>query len=184
MAQRRLKRVCVLTEALQPHPIGATIFEPFVVAGLGGTPDSEMQTTEFTVTLENIGTAGTRTHRLQLAWRGANALPEPYPVQEYTRTEWAACGIACAVLWHYTGWQVKLTADVGDGFDYWVSDGEQLQGMEVSGTLSEAAGEIQRRHGEKQAQLFSTQNVGGYVIIVGLARREIILSYHTQEVIE
>jgi len=50
--------------------------------------------------------------------------------------------------------------------------------MEISGTLSEDAGEMQSRHREKRAQLFSSLTVGGYVVIVGLARREIILSYH------
>jgi len=124
MAQRRIKRMCVLAEALEPHPIGATIFEPFVASGLGGTPDTGTQTTEFTVTLENIGTERTRTHRLKLQWHGANALPQPYPIQEYVITEWAACGIACAVLWHYTGWRVLTTARTGEGFDYWVGDAE------------------------------------------------------------
>lgn len=181
MAQRRFKRICILTEALEPHPIGATIFAPFVATGLGGTPDAGTQTTEFAVTLENIGTAGTRTHRLSLQWQGATALPQPYSIQEYVITEWAACGIACAVLWHYTELRVIDTAKRGQGFDYWVKGETQEQGLEVSGILSEDAGEMQRRHREKREQLFSSLMVGGYVVIVGLARREIIVSYHAPQ---
>lgn len=181
MAQRRIKRVCILAEALKPHPIGATIFEPFVATGLGGTPDTGTQTTEFTVTLENIGMAETRTHLMSLQWEGALALPQPYAVQQELRTELAACGIACAVLWHYTGLRVWDSGKKGQGFDYWIGDERQEQGMEISGTILEVSGEMQKRHREKREQLFASYKVGGYVVIVGLARREIILSYHAPE---
>jgi hypothetical protein len=179
--QRRTEPVCVLAEALRPHSIDATVFEPFVVAGLGGTPGVGTETTEFTVTLQNIGTAGTRTHQLQLRWQRENTLQGSSPVQERVVTEWAACGIACAVLWHYTGQRVLYSAGEGQGFDYWVGDEKQEQGMEISGTALEEASEMQRRHREKRDQLFSSLSVGGYVVIVGLARREIIFSYHAPE---
>ena len=169
MPQRRTKRVCLLAEALQAQAIDATVFEPFVIAGLGGTPDSAVQTTEFTVTLHNIGKAGTRTHQLRIKWQGANALQGSSPMQERVVTEWAACGIACAILWHHTGFRVREAAREGEGFDYWVGEGLELSGMEVSGTFAPEVSEMQRRHREKQAQLFSELSVGGYVAIIGFA---------------
>ena len=182
MAQRwRTKRVCLLSDALRAHSIDATVFEPFVIAGLGGTPDSKVQTTEFSVTLQNIGQSGLRTHRLRIAWQGANALQGSTPVRGDAITRWAACGIACAILWHYTGLRVWTAAQEGEGFNYWVGDTPQRRGMEVSGTQSEEASEMQGRHREKQAQLFSELSVGGYVVIVGFSRREIILSYHAPQ---
>ncbi len=112
--------MCVLSEALRAHSIDATVFEPFVATELGGTNDAGMQTTDFFVTLQDIGAAGTRTHRLRIAWRGERGRRGRRPVQETVMTEWAACGIASAVLWHYTGLWVWTTADAGEGFDYWV----------------------------------------------------------------
>ncbi len=112
---------------------------------------------------------------------GRNALQGRSPVQDRVVTEWAACGIACAVLWHYTGLRVWTAAREGEGFDYWIGNDSQLRGMEVSGTQSEEASEMQGRHREKQEQLLSELSVGGYVVIVGFARREIILSYHATQ---
>lgn len=66
--------MCVLSEALRANAIDATVFEPFVIAELGGAGEGGMQTTEFVVTLQDIGTAGTQTHRLRLQWHGASAL--------------------------------------------------------------------------------------------------------------
>lgn len=178
MAQRRIKRVCILAEALRSHSIDATVFEPFVIAELGGTPDLGTQTTEFAVTLHDIGRPGTRMHQLRIKWLGTNALRGNLPVQGRVITEWAACGIACAALRHYTDLWVRATARVGEGFDYWVTDGVRQYGMEVSGTLSAGAGEMQERHRDKHDQLLSSLSVGGYVVIVGFTRREIIFSYH------
>lgn len=96
-------------------------------------------------------------------------------------TEWAACGMACAVLRHYTDFRVRLPADIGEGFDYWVTNGKLEYGLEVSGTRSEAASEMQERHREKREQLFSELAVGGFVVIVGLVRREVFVSYHEIE---
>ena len=118
-AQRRIKRVCILAEALRAHAIDATVFEPFVISGLGGAQGVGTETTEFVVTLENIGAAGTRRHRLRLQWSAEKALQGASPMQSRVMTEWAACGIACAVLWHYTGQRVLYNAEEGQGFDYW-----------------------------------------------------------------
>lgn len=181
MNRKRFKRECVLAEALQPHEIETTLLGPYTIAELGGTQGSGRQTTEFSVTLENIGTSETRTHRLYLVWDGADAMRRLSPVQSRPITELAACGIACAVLWHYTGWRVLTTANEGQGFDYWVTDEVRLQGMEVSGTQLDEASEMQARHREKCEQLVSSLPVGGYVVVVGFARREIIMSYHAPQ---
>ena len=178
---RRTKRVCILAEALRPHSIDATMFEPFVIAELGGTPKAGVQTTEFVVTLHNVDSAGTRTHLLLVEWQGAHALRGQPPVQQTVMTEWAACGIACAVLWHYTGLRVLMATKRGERFDYWIGNDTAQQGMEISGTLSEEAGEMQARHQQKRTQLLSYPSDGGYVVIVGFTRREIIISYHAAE---
>lgn len=181
MAQRRIKRECLLAEALQPHEIETTLLKPYTIAELGGTPGNGRQTTEFTVTLENIGASGARAHSLRLVWDGTDAMRRLSPAQGRPVTEMAACGIACAVLWHYTALRVEMAAQWGEGFDYWVTDGEERCGLEVSGTQSEDAGELHRRHREKCEQLMSSLPVGGYVVVVGFARREIVLSYHAPE---
>ncbi len=178
MARRKTKSVCVLAEALLGHGIDATVFEPVIIAEIGGAPSAETEQTEFVVTLENVGQVGTRTKRLMLEWQGIKALRGESPMKGRPMTEWAACGIACAVLRHYTDFSIRSTARYGEGFDYWVTDGKRQQGLEVSGTQSQDAGEMQERHREKCSQLFSAEPVGGYVVIVGFARREIIVSYH------
>jgi len=96
-------------------------------------------------------------------------------------TEWAACGIACAVLWHYTEQRVLTAAKKGERFDYWIGDDAAEKGMEVSGTLSDDADEMWERHRQKRRQLLSYPSDGGYVVIVGFARHEIIFSYHAPE---
>ncbi len=48
----------------------------------------------------------------------------------------------------------------------------------MSGTQTGETSEMQERHRKKHSQLFSSLPVGGYVVVVGLARREIIFSYH------
>lgn len=181
MALRRIKRVCVLAEALQPHVIKATFFEPFAVAALGSVSRAGTQTTDFMVTLENIGRNGIRTERLRIQWQGDTSPGTKSPMQPRDMTELAACGIACAILWHYTGLRVLAAAEYGQGFDYWVGDETEEQGLEISGTQADDINEMQERHREKRSQLLSTLPVGGYVIVVGFARREIIFSYHASE---
>jgi hypothetical protein len=48
-------------------------------------------------------------------------------------TEWAACGVACAVLGVYTRLRVRAVAADGDRFDYWVGDGEEEYGSLYDG---------------------------------------------------
>ncbi len=181
MARRRIKRVCILSEALQPHAIGVTAYEPFAISELGGTPAVGMTKTEFTVRLENIGGTGTKTHRLLLQWSGEKAFYGKPPGQETQMTELGTCAVACAVLWHYTGRWVKETTTRGQRFDYWLYDETRKFGMEVSGTQSSEPNEMQERHQQKRRQLLSYGSDGGYVVIVGFARKEIILSYHEPE---
>ena len=72
------------------------------------------------------------------------------PVQETVITEWAACGIACAVLPFYTQLQLVKVTESGDRFDYWVGDGQQLYGLEVSGVVQ---GSLTCRQRTKTRQL-------------------------------
>jgi hypothetical protein len=181
VARQKTKAVCVLADALQGHGIDTTILEFVTIAEIGGTPSAGTEQTEFAVTLENVGEAGMQTEHLLIEWQGIKALHGEPPMQGRPMTEWAACGIACALLRHYTDFWIRSTARYGEGFDYWVTNGKRQQGLEVSGTQSQDADEMQERHREKRRQLFSEEQVGGYVVVVGFARREIIVSYHEAE---
>jgi hypothetical protein len=169
---------CVLAEALRAHVVGAEILMAFIIPELGGTQGAGVQTTEFSVRLENVGETGKQTHRLILQWNSDAAPHGKPPMKEYRMTDYAARGLACAVLWHFTGKRVHRTSIPGQGFDYWVGGETAEQGLKVGGTRSDDAATMQQRHAAKRRQLFSSLRVGGYVVIVGLARREIILSYH------
>jgi hypothetical protein len=178
MAQKNTKRVCVLEEALQPHLVNAPAFMPFVIGALGNPQAVGTQTTEFTVTLENMGQNGVTMERLRLQWQGGTITAPRPPTHSRGMAELAACGIACALLWHYTGLRVLAAAEFGQGFDYWIGTDTEQQGLEISGTQTDDESELRDRHREKCHQLFSVLPVGGYVIVVGFARREVILSYH------
>ena len=51
-------------------------------------------------------------------------------------TEFAAYGIACVLIPLYAHLRVLRVALVGDRFDYWVGNGEEELGLEVSGTMT------------------------------------------------
>jgi hypothetical protein len=56
---------------------------------------------------------------LRLSWP-ANAIPaRPPAVSEWSITEWAACGVACILIYLYCDLRVTQVARVGDRFDYW-----------------------------------------------------------------
>jgi hypothetical protein len=75
----------------------------------------------------------------------------------------------------YTGLQVRAVAAEGDRFDYWVGDGEQDYGLEVSGTMTE---DVEARHQAKVRQLReNSYGVDGYVVVVGFATRQAIFSF-------
>lgn len=66
-------------------------------------------------------------------------------------------------------------ADEGDQFDYWMGDGKEAFGLEVSGTFSAERADLEARHRAKVRQLRDNPyGVDGFVIVVGLTMREII----------
>ena len=164
-----------LEDVIGRQHIGAAIFTPFVVARLQGAERSAEAT--LTVDLRDIPQTVAARRALRLRWRSESVPAQPPGVQEKVATEWAACGIACAVAPFYTGLQVLSVADEGDRFDYWIGNAEQEFGLEVSGTLSELQGDLEARHRRKvQQPRENPYGVGGCV--VGLVTRQVIFSFN------
>jgi hypothetical protein len=64
-------------------------------------------------------------------------------------------------------------------FDYWVSDGQNDFGLEISGT---GATDVETRHRAKVRQWRENPfGVDGYVVVVGFVTREVKLSFHRYE---
>lgn len=168
---------CQLEDTLGRQHIGAIVFLPFVIARLQrGTPTNEAI---LTVNLRNITDEIDTNRILRIRWDAANVPVQPLAVQEKVITEWAACGVACAVVAVYTGLQVMDVADEGDRFDYWIGGSGPDYGLEVSGTLTEAQSEVEARHRAKVRQLRSNPHeVNGFVAVADFSRREVILSFH------
>jgi hypothetical protein len=92
-------------------------------------------------------------------------------------TEWAALGVACAVMKVYTGMCIQTVAGHGDRFDYWVSDGNCRWGLEISGTATK---EAENRHRQKLIQLRKNPvTAGGFVVIVDFATKTVLLSFNS-----
>ena len=138
---------CQLEEILSHQHIGASIFLPFVIARLqGGTPATEAT---LTVNLRNVTDVADTNRLLRIHRDAASAPAQPLAVQEKVVTEWAACGIACAVVTIYAGLQVLDVADEGDRFDYWIGGSGPDYGLEVSDTLMGDQSEAGARHRAK-----------------------------------
>ena len=72
--------------------------------------------------------------------------------------------------------RVRQVAGDGDRFDYWVDDGRYEHGLEVSGTTRD---DLETRQRAKVRQWRDNPyGVDGYVVVVGFATREAIISYH------
>jgi hypothetical protein len=164
----------VLEEMARSHAIDAGIFLPFGIIRLrGGKAATEAN---LTVTLHDIAEPGIRQRPLCLRWAEGSVPNQPPGIQEHTVTEWAALGVASAVVWCYAGLHVRQVTMQGDRFDFWLSDGDQEYGLEVSGTMTE---EVEARHRAKVQQLLANpHSADGYVVVVGFATREVIFSFH------
>jgi hypothetical protein len=113
---------------------------------------------------------------VRLLWSPESASAPPPAVQDNTVTEWAALGVACALLAHFTEITVRRPATPGNSFDYWVSDGQWQYGLEVSGTMAE---DVEARHREKVRQLRANPyGIDGYVVAVSFAARAVIFSFN------
>ncbi len=170
-----------LEDILAAQPIGAAMFLPFTLLRLRGAGQEDTAAV-LAVTLRDVGGAG-ETHRsLRLSWDNDSILAQSPAVQERTITEWAACGVACAVVSRYAGLRMRTVAADGDRFDYWVDDGDQEYGLEVSGTMSSDGEDVEARHRAKVRQLRENPyGVDGYVVVVGFAVRHVIFSFNRFE---
>jgi hypothetical protein len=163
-----------LNSAIQHNPIDAQWFLPFTIYRLQRYTAAKQLL--LTVTLEQIHTESVINRRLLLTWQENSPRLSLPPVQDTVITEWAACGVACAVLPFYTGLQLVKVTESGDRFDYWVGDGEQLYGLEVSGILH---GQLEQRRRTKARQLLNNPfGIGGYVCVVHFDQQQVHLSFH------
>lgn len=165
-----------LEEMIALHEIDAQWFLPFTVYRLNQLTDQ--REIELRITLEEPFSKS-QTHRLRLRWQADTPALHNPPVQEEVITEWAACGLTCVVLPLYTTYHIVDVADRKDSFDYWVGDGTDLIGLEVSGLL---AGDIHARKREKVAQLLASwRDVNGFVCVVNFTKQRVHLSFHLRE---
>lgn len=156
------------------HAVATDLFVPFVVYRFG----LPLAPREVILDVELRGIPGQPDGRqqLRLHWEEVTIPTLPAGVSDATVTEWAALGVAAAVVWQYAGVRLSAVTMRGDKFDYWVRrDGERF-GLEVSGTTTD---EVVDRHREKVTQLRENPfAVGGYVVVVGFATRRVIFSFH------
>jgi hypothetical protein len=164
----------VLADMTAAHGINAGLFVPFVIRRL--EVDRHSTEAALTISLRDIVSAGTRQVQLLLRWSPENRSQEPLGIQEHVVTEWAALGVACAVVQEIANLRVQQVTAQGDRFDYWVSDGDREFALEVSGTLS---GDVEERHRAKVRQWRDNPyRADGYVVVVGFAAREVVFSFH------
>lgn len=156
------------------HPLAAHLFVPFAVTRL----QERREDTEAILAIELRDIRGEKTanRQLRLFW-GKESIPQlPLAVQDNPLTEWAALGVACAVIWHYAGLRLQAVAAAGDRFDYWVRQEAQELALEISGTI---ATDLESRHREKIQQLRANPyGVDGYVAVVSFTTRRMIFSFH------
>jgi hypothetical protein len=114
------------------HAVSVGLFVPFVIHRLARV-DAPAEA-DLRVSLRGMGDSDEADRHLRLNWEAKSVLQLPPGVPEATITEWAALGIACAVVWHYRGLRLSAVSLDGDRFDYWVQREGQPWGLEVSGT--------------------------------------------------
>ena len=163
-----------LNQALQSQEIDTQWFLPFTLYRLQSY--TSLREALINVSLRHIYNEPLITRRLSLTWSADTPVLASPPVQDAIITEWAACGIACAILPFYTPLHLVKVTESGDRFDYWVGDGTQLFGLEVSGILH---GPMMQRQQTKVRQLLANPfGIGGYVCIVHFGNQSVDLSFH------
>ncbi len=156
------------------HAIATRLFVPFSVARLQQSPEDVE--TALTIELRDIQRGVTEERTLRLYWDMESIPQLPPAIQENPLTEWAALGVACAVVWHYAGLRLHAVAAEGDRVDYWVMQGDQEFGLEISGTM---AADLEARHRQKVRQLRENPyGSDGYVVVVGFTTRRVIFSFN------
>ncbi|GEM_PF-939096 len=168
-----------LDEAFQYRPVNTVIHEPYVIARLMEHPARVENSLDYEVILQDVGTPGTRSLAVRWTWTDKMIPPTPLAAQREYITESAAYALAFAVIAQCTQAELVQVAERNDRFDYILSENGGLCGMEISGSLTDDRQVLRDRHGQKIRQLLENpMRWGGYVAVVGFARREMILSYH------
>lgn len=109
-----------LEQITADHPIYVGGFIPFAIERLRGRADSTEATLD--VHLVDIVGPGEVIRRLRLTWSASSMPAGALAVQERVKTEWAACGVALALLSRYTACRAHYVAREGNRFDYWVKE--------------------------------------------------------------
>ncbi|MEM7133963.1 MAG: hypothetical protein AAF702_47150 [Chloroflexota bacterium] len=163
---------------LTQSAIDASLFLPFTVFRL--RPYSINQKVTLAVSLYELNAKVPKTYNLELFWnRLSDTLTTP-PIQAHTVTEWAACGIALALVPIFTPYRVLEVAQVGERFDYWLGHDVRDVGLEISGTID---GDLSSRTKIKQRQLMrNPYKSAGYVCVVGFEKQQVRLSFYQDEV--
>lgn len=166
-----------LETLLRSSAIDASLFLPFTLFRL--RPYAIDRQVSLQVSLYEGESMAPRTHDLQLFWDAANDTLVRPPVQQNVLTEWAACGIALAIVPLYTPYRVLEVAQMGDRFDYWLGQKIRVVGLEISGTME---GDLATRTKTKQQQLVrNPYKSAGYVCVVGFESRQVRLSFYREE---
>ena len=156
------------------HVIDASVFVPFAVLRLRADGDSSEAALR--VQLRDHLEFGDQVRTLRIIWSGDSIPTDPLAVPDRAVTEWAACGVACVLVPVYTHLRIRGVAAYGDRFDYWLNDGRQDYGLEISGTVAD---ELEPRHRVKVNQLLANPyGIDGYVAVVAFGSRTAMFSFH------
>lgn len=101
-----------LETLLAQSAIDASPFLPFTIFRL--QPYAVHQQVELTISLYEPDKETPRSHVLSLSWNSSSDTISTPPIQSHTITEWAACGIALAIVPLYTDYQVLEVAQMGE----------------------------------------------------------------------
>jgi hypothetical protein len=168
-----------LEDIARAHNIHAGVYIPFVIARLAKS--NQQREVLLDVTLRNLGDTREEQRVMRLCWSIASIPALPLAISERTQTEWAACGVACAVLARYTSFYINRMANDGDRFDFWVREGKTACGLEVSGTTA-TIDELEYRSRLKARQLRANPyGVAGYVIVTNFATQKVICAFQQFE---
>jgi hypothetical protein len=159
------------------HPVATQVFVPFAITRLQQRPEDTEAV--LTVALRGIEEQTTEDRPLRLFWERDSIPTLPLAIGDQPITEWAALGVACAVIWHFAGLRLHAVAALGDRIDYWVERDNREFALEISGTRT---GDLEARHQEKVQQLLANPyGADGYVVVVGFAARRVSFSFHRND---
>jgi hypothetical protein len=162
-----------LEDIVTRHNIASGLFVPFTALRLRG--DSDITEAAWTISLRDVGMPGEKRRSLRVYW-SADSVPVRRPgVADHIVTEWAALGMACLLVAQYTTFHIFETARAGDCVDFWITDGHELRGLEVSGARS---ADLESRHRAKVAQWRpNPYRAHGVVVVAGFDARQAIVSF-------